>query len=128
MDIWSLEPNKSTQEIINNENLFEENASQNKIYKMQSEKTDGTDITEDLKLISKEIEIIGLYDPDENGLDINMWVNSDGDQILKLFQNINKMDLSNDATEILDILLLTNSYFQILIFQEMSLWKSNLIG
>ncbi len=111
VDIWSLEPNKSTQEIINNENLFEENASQNKIYKMQSEKTDGTDITEDLKLISKEIEIIGLYDPDENGLDINMWVNSDGDQILKLFQNINKMDLSNDATEILDILLLTNSYF-----------------
>ena len=40
-----------------------------------------------------------------------MWINSDGDQILNLFKNINKTQLSNDASEILDILLLTNSYY-----------------
>ena len=40
-----------------------------------------------------------------------MWSNSDGDQILKIFERINKIDLSQDATEILDILLVTNAYY-----------------
>ena len=33
------------------------------------------------------------------------------DQILNIFKRINKMDLSKDASEILDILLLTNAYY-----------------
>ena len=60
---------------------------------------------------SKEIEIIGLYDPAKNGLDIKMWSNSNGDQILNIFKRINKMDLSKDASEILNILLLTNAHY-----------------
>jgi hypothetical protein len=40
-----------------------------------------------------------------------MWSNSDGDQILNLVKNINKINLSEDASEILNILLLTNSYY-----------------
>tara|TARA_B110001452_G_scaffold219457_1_gene191480 strand:+ start:373 stop:1944 length:1572 start_codon:yes stop_codon:yes gene_type:complete len=78
---------------------------------MQSQKKDQLDIEEDQTLESKDIEIIGLYDPAKNGLNINMWTNSDGDQILKMIKNINKIKLSSDATEILDILLLTNSYY-----------------
>ena len=38
-------------------------------------------IEEDQTLISKEIKIVGLYDPAENGLDINMWSNTDGKKI-----------------------------------------------
>ena len=78
---------------------------------MQSQKIDQLSVDEDQTLISKEIEIIGLYDPAKNGLNINMWINSDGDQILNLFKNINKTQLSKDASEILNILLLTNSYY-----------------
>ena len=37
--------------------------------------------------------------------------NSNGDQILKIFKRINKIDLSQDATEILNILLVTNAYY-----------------
>ena len=38
----------------------------------------------------------------ENGLNIGMWNNSDGDQILRYNQkNISKMNLSADASEIL---------------------------
>ena len=40
-----------------------------------------------------------------------MWSNSNGDQILNIFKRIDKMDLSKDASEILDILLLTNAYY-----------------
>ena len=59
----------------------------------------------------KKIKIVGLYDPAENGLDINMWSKSNGDQILNIFKRINKLDLSKDASEILDILLLTNAHY-----------------
>ena len=78
---------------------------------MQSQKADGENIEEDQKLILNKVKIIGLYDPAENGLDINMWSKSNGDQIFNIFKRINKMDLSKDASEILDILLLTNAHY-----------------
>jgi len=55
--------------------------------------------------------LIGLYDPEDFGLDINMWINSDGDQIKNIFSKLKKMDLSNDAKEIMKISLLTNAYY-----------------
>ena len=111
VDIWNIEEKKtikSTDTIDINE---EENISQNSIYEMQSQKNDKPKIEEDQKLVSKKIKIVGLYDPAENGLDINMWSKSNGDQILNIFKRINKMDLSKDASEILDILLLTNAHY-----------------
>ena len=65
----------------------------------------------DQALVSKETKIIGLYDPEDYGLSINMWSNSDGLKLKNLFENIDKFDLSNDASEILDISLLTNAYY-----------------
>jgi len=111
VDIWNVEKKKSLEEKIIVNNLEEEEILQNTIYEMQSQKIGQLNIEEDQTLISKETKIIGLYDPAENGLDINMWSNSDGDKILKLFKAINKINLSNDASEILNTLLLTNSYY-----------------
>ena len=65
----------------------------------------------DQDLTSKEIKIAGLYDPEDYGLSINMWSNSDGSTLKKLFKNIDKYDLSKDASEILNISLLTNAYY-----------------
>ena len=111
VDIWSIE--KGNTENINNLSKEEtdEIVSKNSIYEMQSKKKSTQIIDEETTLISKEIKIVGLYDPAENGLDINMWSNSDGDQILNLFKNISKIQLSQDAAEILDVLFLTNAYF-----------------
>ena len=78
---------------------------------MQSQKTNQLKIQQDKVLISNKNKIIGLYDPAENGLNINMWSNSSGDEILKIFKRINNIKLSDDAIEILDILLLTNAYY-----------------
>jgi hypothetical protein len=111
IDIWNIEEKK---QLVKNEdvkNLEGKNISQNTIYEMQSQEENQFDIEEDQTLISKEIEIVGIYDPAENGLDINMWSNSDGTQLLNVIKNINKINLSNDASEILNILLLTNSYY-----------------
>ena len=111
VDIWNIEANSEKKENVVNKIIEEKTKKQNTIYKMQSQKRDELNIEEDQTLLSKEIKIVGLYDPEENGLDINMWSNSDGDQILKIFKRINKTKLSQDAAEILEILLLTNAYY-----------------
>ena len=111
VDIWNLE--KQEVETISEENLSIENkqdVSESSIYKMQSDKNEDS-IKLDQELTSKTIKIAGLYDPQEYGLDINMWSNSDGSTLKKLFNNIDKYELSKDASEILNISLLTNAYY-----------------
>ena len=111
IDIWNVDKKKPTKKNNTIENLEERDVVQNSIYKMQSQKDNEPNIEEDQTLASNKIKIIGLYDPAENGLDINMWSNSNGDQILNIFKRINKMNLSKDASEILNILLLTNAHY-----------------
>ena len=41
---------------------------------MQSSNNDDL-IVQDNKIVSNNIKIIGLYDPQDHGLDINMWSN-----------------------------------------------------
>jgi hypothetical protein len=111
VDIWNIE--KQETENISEENLSIENkqvVSESSVYKMQSDKNEDS-IKLDQELTSKTIKIAGLYDPQEYGLDINMWSNSDGSTLKKLFNNIDKYELSKDASEILNILLLTNAYY-----------------
>ena len=108
VDIWNVETKKNTEEIVA---IEKKDTSKNLIYEMQSKKIDQLEIKEDQTLISKEIQIVGLYDPEKYGLDINMWSNSNGDEILNILKRINKIKLSEDASGILDILLLTNAYF-----------------
>ena len=111
VDIWSVEIKPKTEKVVTDKNFKDKNVQENTIYEMQSQKQDTLNIEEDQNLASKEIGIVGLYDPAENGLDINMWSKSNGDQILNIFKRINKINLSQDATNILDILLLTNAYY-----------------
>ena len=111
IDIWNIEEQKINKNIDITKSNEEKNVTQNSIYKMQSAKDDELNIEEDQTLILNKIKIVGLYDPAENGLDINMWSKSNGDQILNIFKRINKMNLSKDASEILDILLLTNAHY-----------------
>jgi len=111
IDIWNVEEKNITGDPSIAESSEDKNIPQNSIYEMQSQNNGELSIKETQTLISKEVKIVGLYDPEENGLDINMWSNSNGDQILNIFKRINKLDLSQDASEILDILLLTNAYY-----------------
>ena len=81
----------------------------NSIYEMQSQKKNKFIIEQDETLLSKEIDIDGLYDPAENSLIMNMWRNSNGHEIINIFNKIKKIKLSADAKEILNILFLTNA-------------------
>ena len=86
VDIWNLEKQES--DSISEENLSlekTEQESQNSIYKMQVDKNKES-IKLDQDLTSKTIKIAGLYDPEDYGLSISMWSNSDGLLLKKLFE------------------------------------------
>ena len=114
VDIWNIEKEKIDNNSVESESLENLNDddvsnSETDIFNMQSKKKNNSiDLNEDL--LSKEIKIFGLYDPDENGLDINMWINSDGDQLKNIFSKLKKINLSDDAKEIMNISMLTNAY------------------
>jgi len=111
VDIWNID--KQEEETTSEENISiekTEEISQSNIYKTQTDKNKNS-IKLDEDLSSKTIKIAGLYDPQDYGLSISMWSNSDGLKLKKLFKNIDKYKLSKDASEILNISLLTNAYY-----------------
>ena len=110
IDIWNIE--KKDNQVISETNISSENSSgttQNSVYELQTNKQKDT-IKLDKEFSSKEIKIVGLYDPSEYGLSMDMWSNSDGSKLKNLFQNINKFNLSEDASDIMHVSLLTNAY------------------
>ena len=111
IDIWNIEKksNETTSATISTiENI--EVKKESNIYNLQADNKKEI-VKLDNELTSKEIKIVGLYDPADYGLSIDMWSNSDGATLKKLFKNIDNYDLSSDASEILNIALLTNTYY-----------------
>ena len=111
IDIWNIEKksNETTSATISKiENL--EVKSEVNIYNLQADNKKEI-VKLDNELTFKEIKIVGLYDPADYGLSIDMWSNSDGATLKKIFKNIENYDLSTDASEILNIALLTNTYY-----------------
>jgi len=110
VDIWNVE--KETNQDSSNliiEEVSESNQPKNIIEKDIS--TEAINVIDSVSLNTEKINIIGLYDPEDNGLTMNMWSYSNGKEIKSILKKLNKMNLSKDAKEILDIVLLTNSYF-----------------
>jgi len=114
VDIWNVDENKIQSNDLNT-NLNEKTndsittETESTIFNMQSDKKiSSIDLDEDLN--SDNIRIFGLYDPEENSLDINMWSNSDGDQLKNIFNKLDKINLSKDASDIMKISMLTNAH------------------
>ena len=110
IDIWNVEKKNQTNKDsdITSEITEEEPKS---IFKIKPKLNNEFEILKDEYLQSNIIVVSGIYDPQKNGLNIDMWSNSNGERIKTLFNKINLMNLSSDASEILEIALLTNSYF-----------------
>ena len=129
IDIWNLE--KKEDVIVSETNISSQNISDNEqdsVFEMQSDKQNNP-IELDEDLLSKEIKIVGLYDPQEYGLSIDMWSNSNGQKLKNLFKSIEKINLSNDASEIMNISLFTNAYYpsQNITKQEFIKFKTNFL-
>ena len=114
VDIWNIDKSKnkekSTTESQNSTDVEINISSEGSIYQNVTNSI-VSEIKLDEDISANEVKLIGLYDPEENGLKINMWSNTDGDQLKNIFKNLDKMDLSKDASELLNISLLTNAYY-----------------
>ncbi len=111
IDIWNLE--KTNNEVVLENNIITENietSEQSNVYKLQVNKTEES-IKLDQELSSTDIKIVGLYDPEKFGLSMDMWSSSDGSKLKALFKNIEKFKLSKDASEIMQVSLLTNAHY-----------------
>ena len=114
VDIWNIEKEKvnleTSDQTINNDLNENQNISESDIYKMQSQ-NQNNEIELEQTSITQKVKIVGLYDPEDYSLNINMWLNSDGDQLKNIFDKIDKIKLSDDAKEIMNIAMLTNAYY-----------------
>ena len=113
VDIWNIEQKEIEKESLEKNLETSKNKTQinedSNIYNIESQEK-LSPVSFDKNLEAEKIKIIGLYDPEDYDLNINMWSNSDGDQLKALFTKLNKMNLSQDAIEIINISLLTNAY------------------
>ncbi len=114
VDIWNIDKeqikkNSENKELISSTES-EIETEKIDVFNMQTkDRSDSIKVDESLN--SKEIKIIGLYDPGDFGLTIDMWSNSNGDQLKYLFSNLAKINLSPDASELMNIVLLTNAHY-----------------
>ena len=107
VDIWNIEK-KDTEE---NEILIENtNDDENKIIQGIKIEQQNEKILVNNALGASEIKLAGLYDPEENGLSIDMWSNSNGEDIKYVLGNVTTKELSKFSEKVLEIALLTNSY------------------
>ena len=108
VDIWNIEKT---------ENVIEKKLLDNNKENNDGETIQGLEIVDQNKNIivnsslgKNEIKLAGLYDPAENGLSIDMWSYSNGEEIKNILKELNSKNLSKFSERILDIALLTNSY------------------
>ena len=110
VDIWK----KTNQEKIeNSEKIKSETEDQNKINfsKIQiDKKIQEIEITESDKSENREVDFVGLFDPQKNNLSLDMWSRTDGDTIENIFRRINKIKLSKFSEEVFINTMMTYSY------------------
>ena len=112
IDIWNIEKDKideSLKDSIEENNEVSREITESEIYKMQNQKQI-EQISLEKTLNTQKINIYGLFDPEDNGLDIDMWSNSNGDELKNIFSRLDKIDLSEDASDLMKIALLTNAH------------------
>ena len=110
IDIWSQE-NK-----VKKESIKLENKPSNSINTISSKAIDSLKENQNIKIEneilqnSQDIKIFGIYDPSENNFNLNMWTQTDAENIRSSFSRINNIQLSNIAALIFEKTILSFAY------------------
>ncbi len=106
-DIWSFEKKKGGEENVVIDNSSKE--IENKEIKINAGITDDIKVSEENFTKNNNL-VVGIYDPEKYGFELDMWTKSDGKKIYELKKKINSMNLSDDASDIYKKILLTNTF------------------
>ena len=105
-DIWEKKENQNEQDIqIGNEKeiTIESPILSDDINKI-------TIIIEEENIDKFEQNVVGIFDPEDNNFNLNMWSKSDGEDIKNILKRINKLKLSKFSEDLLFQVLFTSAY------------------
>ena len=68
------------------------------------------EIQNEILKTSENIKIFGIYDPAENDFDLNMWSSTNAEDVRSSIKRINKIKLSNTATNLFENTILSFAY------------------
>ena len=106
VDIWEK---KEDNLLENNQNSIEK-----KIIKENPKFSDEVEeaqiVISEEKVENSNQSIIGIFDPGKNGFTLNLWSQSNGEDIKRILKRINKLKLSKFSEDLLFRVLFTNAY------------------
>ena len=106
IDIWKKDNQETTlkkSDEIQNESNIERIA-------IKKNKKSEIEISENSSPKNEEVRLLGIYDPEENDLSLNIWSKSDGNDIKEIMKRLDKIQLSNSAEDYFIKLMMTYSY------------------
>ena len=108
IDIWNKKKDKTEEKILRENNIPQEK-------KIDFSKIEVKEKKQEIKISDNEntdpeIKLVGLYEPQKNDLNLDMWSSTDGDIIKDTFIRIDKIKLSKFSEEIFINTILTYSY------------------
>ncbi len=107
IDIWNKE-NKDAKKVIEPKKEEINNTLNSEVFK--NKKDNKIEIENELKEEVNAVKIFGIYDPEDNNFNLNMWSNTEAEQIRSSFKRINKIKLSNTSSKLFENAILSFAY------------------
>ena len=104
-DIWKKKENQNEQ---NNQTSEEEITIQSPI--LSDDVGEAKLSIDEKKIEESDHTVIGIFDPEKNDFNLNMWSSSDGEDIKNILKRIDKLKLSQFSEDLLFQVLFTNAY------------------
>ena len=108
IDIWNEKKDKTEEKILSKNNISQEKKIDFSTIEVKEKKQEIK--ISDNENTDPEIKLVGLYEPQKNDLNLDMWSSTDGDIIKDTFARIDKIKLSKFSEEIFVNTILTYSY------------------
>tara|TARA_Y100000590_G_scaffold420697_1_gene523682 strand:+ start:646 stop:2406 length:1761 start_codon:yes stop_codon:yes gene_type:complete len=108
IDIWATQDSSKNKEESKKSKNLQEKPKIN-LPKLEEKKIEEITISQ-TKNMPDEVKLVGLYEPEKNDFNLNMWSNTDGDTIKKTFKRIEKIKLSKFSEDIFINTIFTYSY------------------
>ena len=108
VDIWKNAEEKQNEQ--QEEKVLVESQNKIDLSKIKTEDQKQIEILEEGGANKSDIKLVGLFDPQENDLNLDMWSNTDGETIKSTFKRIEKIKLSKFSEEMFVNTIMTYSY------------------
>ena len=109
IDIWknnNIEKDSATKDEVSTK----ENSPKKIVIKTEDINDQKIKIENSLISSEEENKVYGLYDPEKNDLDLNMWSSTSADDVRASLKRLKKINLSKTSNEILENVLLSYSF------------------